>query len=294
MHIAILNNKTVGKELGKEGTKTDIIEYTKKEGKKQFCYYEPVNYPEKVNPLLVALNLSEYVLFFVDEINAAVGEQIITVDLMQKDGVFVCEDYIYEQLKPVLKETILAGWKRIDKAGLREHLLSLNEKEVKTKKKMVIDNSFEVKSVGLVLLGKSLQPIAVHDTLTLYPQKKEITVKSIQVHDENIEKTKVGDRTGLAIRGVDITELERGNILASEALEVKKDIEFGEIRWNKIGLKLADKEQGMLCCGLQFVQGQMEGNKIELAKEIAYEEGDQLVILKPNAKMRVLGVVRLK
>ena len=88
---------------------------------------------EKINPLLVALNLSDYVLFFVDEINAAIGEEIITIDLMQKEGVFICEEYIYEQLKPILKGTSLETWVRINKNALLEHIQTLKEKETKTK-----------------------------------------------------------------------------------------------------------------------------------------------------------------
>lgn len=293
MHIAILNDKTVGKQLGKEGSRTDIVEYNKKEGEKQFCFYEPVNYPDKINPLFVALNLSEYVLFFVDEINATVGEQIITLDLLKKDGAFVCEDYVYETLLPIIKGTHLESWKRIEKSAINDYILSLNEKEVKTKKKLIVDNYFEVKSVGIVLLGKSLQTIAVHDVLNVYPIKKQVNVKSIQVHDESIEKTKVGDRTGLAIKGLKIEELERGQVLSSEELFVSKIINANNIIWNKLGIKVEEKEQVMFCCGLQFVQGQLKEEKAELAKEIAYEESDQLVILKPNAKMRVIGSIVL-
>jgi translation elongation factor EF-1alpha len=57
--------------------------------------------------------------------------------------------------------------------------------------------------------------IKIHDELILFPQKKKVTVKSIQMHDKNVEESYSSARVGLALTGVSFDGLARGDILSN-------------------------------------------------------------------------------
>ena len=57
--------------------------------------------------------------------------------------------------------------------------------------------------------------IKVHDELILLPQQKKVTIKSIQMHDKNVEESYSPAMVGLALTGVSIDEITRGDILSN-------------------------------------------------------------------------------
>ena len=70
-----------------------------------------------------------------------------------------------------------------------------------------IDRAFNVKGVGLVVLGFVLSgTISVHDKLRLLPSEsgKLADVKGIQVSDEDQQTVGRGIRVGLSLKGVEV------------------------------------------------------------------------------------------
>jgi selenocysteine-specific translation elongation factor len=58
--------------------------------------------------------------------------------------------------------------------------------------------------------------LRVHEKLRLYPTTKLVEVRSIQVHDVDVPEATTGQRVGIALKGVEADELERGQQLAPD------------------------------------------------------------------------------
>ena len=108
-------------------------------------------------------------------------------------------------------------------------------------KRIDIDKSFNVKGIGTVVLGVVTKgTVKVHDNL-FHNSGKTVGIRSIQSQDADIKEASVGT-SGLALKGMDEGEIQKGDILASTqarsgkriGLELKKsafvkeDIEVGK------------------------------------------------------------------
>lgn len=155
------------KALGKKGSSDDFTLYNTNYQGKLLNVIEPTRYPEKIVALANALFLSDFVVFFVDEVNAEAGEQIVLLDLMKKKGCFVTE----QNLAPFIKGTHLESWPMLSQEEAREFILGKFSPPPREGDAIVfIDHSFEVKGVGSVLLGVVHQgAIKVHDALLCFP-----------------------------------------------------------------------------------------------------------------------------
>lgn len=79
-----------------------------------------------------------------------------------------------------------------------------------------IDRVFSVKGFGTVITGTLLEGrVTVGDELYVYPGKKKVRVRNIQVHEQNVNQAEPKQRTALNLVGVDRDELERGYILSA-------------------------------------------------------------------------------
>jgi hypothetical protein len=167
-------------ELGKKGQSNDITTYDKKKDNRIVTYVIPSGYPDKIQPLITAVNLAEYSIINVNKLDRYLGEQIITLDLLQLDNGFLLHSYEVDNqaLKSLLKDTVLSSFKFEENLeSLKESINSLPPLKRDGLPIIHIDNVFNVKGVGVVVLGILKQgEIKVHDELILFPQKRKVTV----------------------------------------------------------------------------------------------------------------------
>jgi selenocysteine-specific translation elongation factor len=294
-----------GKNLGKKGTSTDITLYNYKKDDDSVFFVEPTRYPERIHPLIYAINMADYALVFVDEIKPELGETLLALDMLEvKEGAFVVGEYVdVEQLKAIISKTSMKDFEFMEKdyIQIREKMMELPLKEGDTSfVKIPIDYFFTVRSVGTVILGKVEKgdSVKIHDNLRIYPTEKKAMVRSIQVNDKDVKEAGFNSRVGLALKGTNTEELERGMILSNGELNVSDEIEL-EMKWNPYSNKEIKVGEGyQIICGLQSVSSKVvekEGDKIKLKliKPIAYENGEKAVLLDGSAKIRILGVATL-
>jgi selenocysteine-specific translation elongation factor len=196
------------KELGKKGQSSDITIYDNKKDDRIMTYVIPSGYPDKIQPLITAVNLGEYSIVNVDKLDRFLGEQIVALDLLRLDKGFLLRSYGVdsEALKSLLKNTVASSFKvEQNIESLKESINSLSSVKTDGPSIIHIDNIFNVKGVGVVVLGILKQGlINVHDELILFPQRKKVIVKSIQMHDKNVEESHSPARVGLALTGVSL------------------------------------------------------------------------------------------
>lgn len=79
-----------------------------------------------------------------------------------------------------------------------------------------IDRAFSIAGHGPVVTGTLRgAPIAAGDALELFPARRSVRVRAVQVHGERVACAAPGQRVALNLRGVDISALKHGMALAA-------------------------------------------------------------------------------
>ncbi|EQD58942.1 elongation factor Tu domain 2 protein, partial [mine drainage metagenome] len=98
--------------------------------------------------------------------------------------------------------------------------------------KIVIDKAFPVKGVGDVALGIVRSgTVKVHDAL-MHNSGKQVIVRHLQSQDIDIESAGAGTRVGIAMKGIESSEIKKGDTLSEKAIAYVKDFK-AELLFNK-------------------------------------------------------------
>lgn len=225
LNIAYLGPEDLVKELGKKGTSTDITFYNMKKGEVTLTIIEPSRYPEKLSSLFYTASLADLAILVIDALSAKLGEIILMLNAARiKDGAIILRNYIDKgQIAPLIRATVLEQYTELpdDPVVLREWLWSRagEHKSARNNEKgsVPIDHHFNVKGIGTVILGCVQEgTIRRHDQLTVHPLGKQAQIRSIQMHDDDAEEASAGDRVGLALKGIESDDLDRGFVLSSD------------------------------------------------------------------------------
>ena len=82
--------------------------------------------------------------------------------------------------------------------------------------RLYVDRAFTLHGIGTVVTGTLWSgSIGVGDALRVEPGGREVRVRSVQVHDEPIDRAEAGQRVALALPGVERRELRRGDAIVA-------------------------------------------------------------------------------
>ena len=85
--------------------------------------------------------------------------------------------------------------------------------------RLPIDRAFVMKGFGAVVTGTLISgQVQKDEEVELFPARRRLRVRGIQVHNEPAERALAGQRTALNLPGVEAGELERGMVLAAPGL----------------------------------------------------------------------------
>jgi selenocysteine-specific translation elongation factor len=316
--VALLGVQGYGNTLGKKGTSTDITLYNTKRGDDTVTLIEPTRHPERLAPLFYATSLSKTAVVVVDELSAVLGECLVMLQCVNiAEGYFVLRNFITrDKIQPLIKGTLLENFEFVedDPALLREKLLA---QAAQTKVKIEqcnelpgtvpVDHSFNVKGVGAVVLGIVANgDISKHDSVKVLPGAKTAQVRSIQKHDDEFDCAHQGDRVGLAMKNVEVEDLERGTVLTTDSAVLSMKTLKTQATLVKYW-QAPMKTEMVVHLGhwMQFIPARVEAISDEgdwhkpmltlnLEKDLIYRPGDQAVISHlDGGKLRVAGTIQL-
>jgi selenocysteine-specific translation elongation factor len=312
LNFVILGDASIASNLGKKGTSTDITIYDRKTNDQIFSYCFPNTYPDKLQPLLQSIAVSDYAILNISHLDSFLGEQILALDIFNIKKGFILHGYEIdiEKVKNIIKKTSLSAFQILDDVEqLTTRLSEIKPSEDKENEQTTaaaannsvyipIDHVFDVKGVGTVVLGCIKQgEIKTYDELEINPLNKPIVIKSIQMHDDPVNHSKKSSRVGLAIKGVSAKDVSRGDIITSPGLsKIISDsfqIEFKKNPYFKEGI--VETQNYMISVGLQIRTVRLKeigGSKISIAleKPIAYIKNDLCIVFSPDSKtMRIMG-----
>lgn len=307
--VAVLGDAALAAQLGKKGTVSDISFFNFKKGEIGVAYVYPSRYPEKLQSLANALAMADAAVLVVDKLDKVMGEHIVALDAFGiKRGFLVLKNYLAaDQLRPYVVGTTLEefSFHEPDAYQFNEDFAAMELRPAEGPVRVPVDHFFDVNGVGTVALGCVRRGMArQHDELQVYPTGNKATVRSIQVHDEDVPEAPFGCRVGLALKGIEAKDLFRGAILAPPgSLKVPERIET-ELSASKYWKGTVSKGMTLHgACGLQIVPMHVDeapGDGLKPGKTgkvifrpdkpLAVEKGDRLVALDLDSNgLRIAG-----
>ncbi|MFH0748865.1 MAG: EF-Tu/IF-2/RF-3 family GTPase [Candidatus Bathyarchaeota archaeon] len=317
--VAVLGSVGYGSNLGKTSTSTDITLYDLKKGEDIVTFIEPTRYPERLAPLFFATSIANKAILVVDELNSAFGECTVMLQCSKvTSGYIVLRNYVTKaDVEPFIKGTVLENFEFVEDNPpvLGERLLAETQKlkpnpnmgELRLPGTVPVDHSFSVKGIGTVVLGVVLKgAIEKHETVKVLPGKKTAQIRSIQKHDDDFDWACEGERVGLALKNIEVEDLDRGTILTSDSSLKSTTLlkaPASLVRYWSIPIK-----NGMvlhLGHWMQFVASKVESVTAKedwrnpvltllLEKELIHFPNDEAVITYlDGGKLRVVGIIQL-
>jgi len=314
--VAVLGAAEYASNLGKKGTGSDVTLFNLKKGEDTVTFIEPTRYPERLAPLFYAVGIAEKAVVVVDELNSTFGECLVMLQCAGvTSGHFVLRNYIpQEKIMPLIKGTSLEKFEFTEDnpALLKEHCLVEAAQKAKCEAEgafgtVPVDHAFSVKGVGTVVLGLVAKgTIKKHDVLKILPGTKTVQLRSIQKHDDDFDTASDGDRVGLALKNIEVKDVDRGTVLTTDpAVKTSKTLETHAslVKYWQTPLKAGmvlhlGHWMQFLNCKVEAVTDEGDWRKpaltLTLEKEIVYHPGDQAVLTYlENGKLRVAGTIVL-
>ena len=286
------------RQVSKKGTASDIQFHERKTDDVIMTLISPLKYPEKISALTDSIFPSDMALLNISTLNRDLGEVIVALDLMgpQKGFITFSDPTLTDRVAPILKGTKLEKYTISEKQPMElVEDIQVGETIRKSGKTVVmIDHFFGVKSVGTVALGFVLQGnVQKHQDLQLSYTDKEAQVRSIQMHDVDVDEAGPGARVGLALKGVDPEELERGMTLSEEPSKYLQNFE-GELHPHKSARNVPEGQFEIFVADrMRYHRGFVIGHKIDLDKRIAFD-GNELVVSSNSVTPRAFGKLRIR
>ena len=318
-NFVLLGDTTIANELGKKGTSSDITIHDRKTNDKIISYCFPNTYPEKLQPLLQSVAMSNYAIINISKLDSFLGEQLIAVDIFGIKSGFILYGYEIdgEKVRNIIKNTGLSSFQIVDSLEQLKNSISEMESKTEIEKEtvvelkdkedgnfqsseacIVVDHVFDVKGVGTVVLGTVKQgEIKTYDELILSPSNKTVVIKSIQMHDDPVNTSKKNSRVGLAIKGASAKDISRGDVITSPGFAkiATANFQLAFIKNPYFKEEISETQNYMMSVGLQIrtvkIKKMSDSNlSISFEKPLAFIKNDLCVLFKPDSKsMRIMG-----
>ena len=318
-NFVLLGDTTIANELGKKGTSSDITIYDRKTNDKIISYCFPNTYPEKLQPLLQSIAMSNYAIINISKLDSFLGEQLIAVDIFGIKNGFIIYGYEIdvEKVRNIMKNTGLSSFQILDSLEQLKNRIAEMESKTETETEtetdlevkgdeslqppkacIVVDHVFDVKGVGTVVLGTVKQgEIKTYDELVLSPSSKTVVIKSIQMHDDPVNISKKNSRVGLAIKGASAKDISRGDVITSPGFAkiAAADFQLRFIKNPYFKEEISETQNYMMSVGLQIRTVKIKVMpdsilSISFEKPLAFVKKDLCILFKPDSKgMRIMG-----
>ena len=302
VNFAFLGGEDVASTLGKAGTRTDLVLYDRKESGIIRTWVMPGGFPEKIQPLLQAVNLGEYAILYVDSLDRFAGEQILALDMAGMTGGILSHSHMvdHDSLMRAVRGTAVDGYRFVEPQRIREAASEFGPAPRDGDTRVAIDHCFDVKGAGTVALGKVVSgSISKHDDMLLAPAGATVNVKSIQMHDDPVDTARSPARVGLALKGVRPQDVSRGDILCDmdspPRVATKVHIDFAKTPFYKG--EPSPNQMCLVSVGVQIIPAKFASTDpvvMALDRPAVCEPGETCTVLKPDSPgVRIMGGGRI-
>ena len=280
--IAVPLDEELASFIGKKGSANSIVFYNRKADGDIIVSIAPSSIEEKIYALAETMLIAEKIVISTKRIDKAFGEVLVACSFADKHVIFTDDNDVSQ----MIKELGIRSFEVVGRDGILSAITRRDEAAAEGGRTRVdIDKSFPVKGVGTVLLGIVTKgSVKVHDTL--YDGKgKEISIKSIQMQDENVDIGPTNGRVGLSVKGADYEEVEKGNVLGNSQIKKTKQIEVELISNKFTNEEIRKGSRYGFVSNFAYadvtVEAMGDGTAtLRLEKEVQLEPGDHFMLLR--------------
>jgi selenocysteine-specific elongation factor len=147
--------------------------------------------------------------------------------------------------------------------------------------RLYVDRVFSLRGIGTVVTGTLWSgTIGEGDVLRAEPAGREVRVRSVQVHDQPVERAEAGQRVALAVPGVERSDLRRGDALVAPATfrpGYRLDVSLQELEPIPDGARLL-VHHGTSAVAARVVRAGEVHAQLRLASPVVAARGDRVVL----------------
>lgn len=158
-------------------------------------------------------------------LNIKHGLVVLTkIDMVEPDWLEMVKEDVSEYLSetflsdaPILEVSSVSGEGLGDFLKVLDQLIEkIPERDSGYYFRLPVDRVFTMKGFGTVITGTTISgKIRTGEEITIYPQEVHTKVRGIQVHNHEASEVGPGLRTAINLQGVEKTQIQRGDILAT-------------------------------------------------------------------------------
>ena len=147
--------------------------------------------------------------------------------------------------------------------------------------RLYVDRVFSLRGIGTVVTGTLWEgTVGEGDVLRVEPASRDVRVRSVQVHEQPVERAEAVQRVALALPGVERSELRRGDALVAPATltpSYRLDVALLELERIPDGARLI-VHHGTSAVPAKVVRAGDVHAQLRLARPIVAARGDRVVL----------------
>ncbi|MGI0084862.1 MAG: hypothetical protein ACREBQ_07255, partial [Nitrososphaerales archaeon] len=225
--------------IAKKSEAEGLTVYHKTEGGKRFSFLDDSTFPDRIQGYARIASLSDYAYYIFpagSKLTPPDGELAVLVDSQSLEGSIITVDA--PGFSPEIVQSSFRGLSLskfpVEERNSQSSIMDLSKikpsgASPKSGTLVYVDRAFNVKGVGLVVLGFILSgTVSIHDKLRPIPGApgKFAEVKGIQISDEDHESAGRGVRVGLSLKGVELKDLAKTPWLDDGSFAITNKLSF--------------------------------------------------------------------
>jgi selenocysteine-specific translation elongation factor len=288
---AVPNDPELASWLGKKGSVNGITFYNRREGETVLTILAPSNLEEKFYAIGEILTVCDVAVISTKNLDSTFGEAVIAASLLKKRVLITKEN----DVSGIVGKLGL-DYELVEKEDILQKLDTIAQSKSASGDPVIdVDKSFPVKGVGTVLLGIALSGvIKKHDELVTQHGKR-LQVRSIQVQDEDCDSATAGARVGLAVKGIDEKEVEKGEVLAKERIMAIEEVS-ARLSFNPLGGDFSEETQYTLVSGFGIAPCKIlkdgDSYRIKLGKPTQIRSSGFVILRDKKPKVLCAGILK--
>ncbi len=277
--VSVPLNEELASLIGKKGSVNGISFFNRKIGDDVIVALYPTNAVEKPYGMAESMLVSDIIVISTADVGKEFGEALVAASLLDKKVLLTNEN----DVSKFLSGGLLKNYEIVGKEEVIDKILAYKPEKADSTVRVDIDKAFPVTGIGTVTLGVVISGIVrVHDTLH-HNSGKSITVRSMQSQDVDVKEAPPGTRVGIAIKGMEHDEIEKGDVFASvqipNAGKACATLNFSKIANERI----TDNVQYVLVSNFSHVNARIKAGseaEISLEKPTPLLPGDRFLLIR--------------
>jgi selenocysteine-specific translation elongation factor len=284
--VAVPLDPTLAEFIGKKNTTNGIDFYNRKTEDGIITVLAPSNITEKFFSAVQPITFAEHIVVSTRTIDSVFGEILLACSVLGKKVIFTDDNDVSKIISSLKIEHVVA-----QRGGILDLLTKPNGGSSE-ELRIDIDKAFPVKGIGTVVLGIVTKgAVNAHDKV--YHGMKQIEIKSIQSQDEDIKQAGLWTRVGLALKGAEHSEIDKGDIFTyvpmKKVTSIEARIKLSPMAEGKpeIG-KVYGFTSGFNYTNASIAEIKKEAVVLKLDREISLQKGDCFLLLQERTP-RIFG-----